>query len=169
MELKTLDINEITPYWNNARKNDEAVDKVAQSIKKCGYVAPIIVDEQNVILAGHTRLKALQQLGYKEVEVQVVNDLDEETKKKYRLLDNKTGEIADWDKTALEEELEKVDLSELDIEWDVTDDIVGNFDESDFSYESQYAVTIICDSKEAQEECIADMESRGFDCKGIVV
>lgn len=169
MELKTLKITAIKPYENNARINDDAVYKVAQSIQKCGYVAPIIVDENNVILAGHTRLKALKKLGYEEVEVQVETGLDEDTKRKYRLLDNKTAELATWDKTALEEELEKVDLSELDIEWDITKEITGNFDECDFVYQSEYAVTILCDSKEEQQACIAEMEKRGFDCKGIVV
>ena len=58
MQTKTLYLREIMPYENNPRKNDKAVDAVAESIRQCGYIAPVIVDENNVILAGHTRLKA---------------------------------------------------------------------------------------------------------------
>ena len=63
MELKTVNLKEIHPYPNNPRKNDDAVAAVVESIKQCGYVAPIIVDENYVILAGHTRYKALKSMG----------------------------------------------------------------------------------------------------------
>ena len=63
MKLKTVPISSIKPYEHNPRRNDDAVDAVAESIRQCSYVAPIVVDENNVILAGHTRWKALQQLG----------------------------------------------------------------------------------------------------------
>ena len=68
-EQITLKINEIKPYEKNARKNDEAVPVVMESIKQCEYIAPIIIDEHNIILAGHTRFKALKRLKYKEIEV----------------------------------------------------------------------------------------------------
>lgn len=69
MKLETKKLTEIRPYHRNPRKNDDAVDAVAQSIRQCGYVAPIIVDEEGVILAGHTRYKALQKVGYTEAQV----------------------------------------------------------------------------------------------------
>lgn len=71
MELITLPLEEIKPYENNPRVNDIAVDAVAESIQQCGYVQPIVVDENNVILAGHTRYKALKKLGYTECRVAV--------------------------------------------------------------------------------------------------
>ena len=109
-ELKTLKLSEIKPYPNNPRKNDNAVETVTESIKQCGYCAPIAVDEAYIILAGHTRLKAIKKLGWKEAEVLVISGLTEEQKKKYRLLDNKTAEMAGWDFPMLEEELAGIEF-----------------------------------------------------------
>lgn len=117
-----LKLSEIMPYENNARKNDKAVKDVAESIKQCGYIAPIIVDENNVILAGHTRYKALKKLGYKEVAVRKVTGLTEEQKRKYRLLDNKTNELAEWDFEKLKDEIDGLDFSEFDIDWGIEED-----------------------------------------------
>ena len=119
MELKKIKLEEIKPYKNNPRKNDGAVDAVVESIKQCSYVAPIIVDENNEILAGHTRYKALKKLGYSEVECIVKSGLTEEQKKKYRLLDNKTNELAEWDFDLLTNELEELDFGELDLDWGI--------------------------------------------------
>ena len=110
MEYNKWKLSEITPYENNPRINDEAVNDVIESINQCGYIAPIVVDEDGVILAGHTRYKALTKLGYKECEVIVVSNLTEEQKKKYRLYDNKTAEFASWDQKKLSEELSDVDF-----------------------------------------------------------
>lgn len=117
MDIKRLPISEIYPYPNNPRKNDGAVDAVAESIRQCGYVAPIVVDENGVILAGHTRYKALQKLGAEDCEVVVRAGLSDEQKRKYRLLDNKTGEIAEWDFDLLVEELDNLDFGDLDLDW----------------------------------------------------
>jgi len=114
MKLETIKLTEITPYENNPRKNDDAVNAVAESIKQCSYITPIIVDENLVILAGHTRYKALKALGYEEVSCLICDGLTEEQKKKYRFLDNKTGEKATWDLMKLEVELEGVDLEGFD-------------------------------------------------------
>ena len=118
-KLSTMRMEDIRPYPNNPRKNDGAVDAVAESIRQCGYVAPIIVDENGVILAGHTRYKALQKLGYKNADVLVKSGMTEEQKKKYRLLDNKTGELADWDYDLLEMELDGLDFGSLDLDWGI--------------------------------------------------
>lgn len=112
-------MEDIHPYQNNPRKNNQAVEAVAESIRQCGYVAPIIVDEDNVILAGHTRYKALKQLCYTEAEVVVKAGLSEEQKRKYRLLDNKTNELAEWDYDLLEEELDGLDFGDLQLDWGV--------------------------------------------------
>lgn len=107
-------LTEIHPYENNPRNNEESVDDVAESIRQCGYIAPIIIDEDGVILAGHTRYQALQKLGYSECDVVIVTDLSEEQKKKYRLYDNKTAEMASWDQRKLSEELCDVDFQGFD-------------------------------------------------------
>lgn len=125
--LKTLSLGEIVPYENNPRHNDSAVSAVAESIRQCEYIAPIIIDEKNVILAGHTRLKAMQKLGKKEAEVMQVAGLTEAQKKKYRLLDNKTNELASWDFNALGLEIADLDFEGFDFGFDeeVFDDNYG--------------------------------------------
>ena len=114
MRLETLGLTDIRPYENNPRKNDDAVNAVAESIRQCTYIAPIVIDEDHVILAGHTRYKALKALGYQEVPCLICEGLTEEQKKKYRYLDNKTGEKATWDLMKLETELEGIDLEGFD-------------------------------------------------------
>lgn len=120
-EIVTLNLSEIMPYEKNPRKNDAAVDDVAESIRQCGYKARIIVDENNVIIAGHTRWKALQKLGWKKVDVQRELDMTEEQKRKYRLLDNKVGEKSTWDFELLEWELEDLDFEGYDFGFDIED------------------------------------------------
>jgi site-specific DNA-methyltransferase (adenine-specific) len=120
-QLKTVSLADMKPYANNPRHNDGAVDAVKESIRQCNYIAPIIVDEDNIILAGHTRYKALQALGKTEAEVMIVTGLTEEQKKKYRLLDNKTNEMASWDIDLLEVELEDIDFEGFDFGFEVTE------------------------------------------------
>ena len=114
MKLKTVRLEDVRPYENNPRRNDGAVDAVAESIRQCGYVAPIVVDEEMVILAGHTRYKALTRLGHTTAKVLIAEGLSEEQKRKYRILDNKTGEIAEWDEDLLNIELEGLDFDGFD-------------------------------------------------------
>jgi DNA modification methylase len=104
MEVKQVNINEITPYEKNPRKNAAAVDKVAESIKEFGFKQPIVVDAAGVIIVGHTRYKAAQKLGITEVPVLYARDLTDAQVKAYRLADNKTNEYADWDFELLGEE-----------------------------------------------------------------
>ena len=114
MKLQKLKLADIKPYENNPRKNDDAVNAVAESIRQCSYITPIIVDEDYVIIAGHTRYKALKALGEESAECLICDGLSEEQKKKYRFLDNKTGEKATWDLMKLEVELEGLDLEGFD-------------------------------------------------------
>lgn len=112
--FKVLPLEEIIPYENNPRINDEAVKDTMESIRQCENLDPIELDENNVILSGHTRLKALKILGYKETEVVEYEGLTEEQKKKYRLLANKTAEKSFWDEEKLEIELEDLDFNGYD-------------------------------------------------------
>lgn len=118
-EHTTLKLADIVPYKGNPRNNEQAVPAVMESIRQCTYINDIVVDEDNVILAGHTRYKALKRLGYAEADVCRVTDLTPEQKRKYRLLDNKTGEIAQWDEDLLKVELDGLDFDGFDFEWDV--------------------------------------------------
>lgn len=113
-EYKVLYLDELVPYGNNPRDISAATPDVVESMRQVGYITPIVVDENNVILAGHTRYAALQELGEKQVRVIVASGLTEEQKKKFRLYDNKTGEIAEWDQEKLHEELFDVNFGDYD-------------------------------------------------------
>lgn len=104
-ELKWEPIKSIRPYEKNPRRNDEAVDAVAASIREFGWQQPIVVDKDGVIIAGHTRYKAAKKLKCDTVPVVVADELTEDQVKAYRLADNKTGELAEWDMTLLDDEL----------------------------------------------------------------
>jgi len=106
MRIQTIKISNLKEYENNPRLNDKAVDAVANSIKEFGFKVPIIIDTNNVIVAGHTRLKACIKLGIDEVPCIVADDINEEQLKAFRLVDNKTAELADWDDEKLKGELE---------------------------------------------------------------
>ncbi len=108
MQIVNKRIEELKPYKNNPRKNDDAVDKVAQSIKEYGFKVPIIIDTNNEIVAGHTRYKASKQLGLKEVPCIVADDLNEQQIKAFRIADNKVSEFAEWDYELLEKEMEEI-------------------------------------------------------------
>lgn len=108
--------SELVPYEKNPRKNEKAVDKVAASIREFGFKVPIIIDIDGVIVAGHTRLMAAEQIGLNKVPCIIADDLNEEQLKAYRLADNRTAEFAEWDFELLTEELEEItdiDMSEF--------------------------------------------------------
>lgn len=164
-ELKTVKLSEIMPYENNPRHNDQAVDAVKESIRQCGYVAPIIVDEDMVILAGHTRYKALKSLGRKQAEVMIVSGLTEEQKRKYRLLDNKTNELASWDIDLLEIELEDIDFEGFDFGFDIpTDEPPERIDLSD-EITAQYQVVVECKDEMEQEDIYNELQAKGYVCR----
>ena len=110
---------DLIPYINNPRNNDGAVDKVASSIKNFGFKVPIVVDGDNEIIAGHTRLKAAKKLGMDKVPCIVADDLNDGQIKAFRLADNKVSEFADWDMEMLEKEL--LDIKDIDIDFKMED------------------------------------------------
>ena len=122
MEIVMRKTTDLIPYENNPRKNDGAVEAVANSIKEFGFKVPIVVDAEGVVVAGHTRLKAAEQLGLEEVPVIVADDLTDEQIKAFRIADNKTGDLAIWDNERLRIELE--DLTDIDM----TDFGFGDFE-----------------------------------------
>lgn len=103
------DINELVPYENNARINDKAVDVVANSIQEFGFKQPIIIDKNNVIVAGHTRTLACKKLGITKVPCIVADDLTEEQIKAFRIADNSSAQVAEWDMDKLMKELDSID------------------------------------------------------------
>lgn len=109
MKVENVSISKIKPYERNPRRNDAAVEAVAASIQEFGFQQPIVCDMDGVIIVGHTRLKAAKKLGLKTVPV-VYADLQEDKAKAYRLADNKTGELAEWDFDLLDLELGDIEL-----------------------------------------------------------
>lgn len=115
-EARKVKVSELIPYENNPRVNKLAIEAVAQSITQCGYISPIITDENLVILAGHTRHQALLYMNIQETEILVCEGLTEEQKIKFRLLDNKVGELATWDYNKLAAEIEDLDFEGFDFQ-----------------------------------------------------
>lgn len=109
MKVKVVKLSEIFPYYDNPRDNTNAVEPTKESIKRFGYVKPILVDKAGVIIAGHTRYVAAYQLGMEFVPV-VYSDMDDEMAKKYRILDNKLAEKSSFDEDQLLEELRNMEV-----------------------------------------------------------
>lgn len=105
MEIVNIKTKDIIPYENNPRVNDNAVTPVANSIKQFGFKVPVIIDKDNVIIAGHTRLKAALKLGLEEIPCVYADGLTDEQARALRLADNKVGEYSGWDFEKLEAEL----------------------------------------------------------------
>ena len=125
-------IDEIIPYDKNPRYNEKAVNKVTKSIRQFGFKNPIILDKDNVIVCGHTRILASKKIGLKEVPCIIADDLTEEQIKAYRLVDNRTNEYAEWDYNLLNEELEniiEIDMSEFD--FNIDEEIEEEFKENE--------------------------------------
>ena len=110
MNVLSVSLQDLKPYENNPRFNDNAVGSVMNSIKEFGFKVPIVITKDNVIVAGHTRYKAGLKLGLEKVPCIVADDLTDEQIKAFRLADNKVSELAEWDLEKLEQELEEIDL-----------------------------------------------------------
>ena len=115
MDIQKRKIEDVTPYENNPRLNDDAVDAVARSLQEFGWRQPIVVDSDGVVIVGHVRLRAAQKLGLKEVPVHVATDLTEAQVKAYRLADNQTATIAEWDYDLLPIEIGQLQNMGFDI------------------------------------------------------
>ncbi len=149
MKIIYKKVEDIIPYENNPRNNDSAVEYVANSIKEFGFKNPIIIDKDNIIVAGHTRLKAAEKLGLTEVPCIMADDLSEEQIKAFRIADNKVSEIATWD-------LEKLEIELEDLDFDMSE---FGFDNFNFNEENTQNIT---DNKELDLE---DYEDDKFDAQ----
>ena len=115
MRIENCNVRDVKPYPNNPRINDAAVDSVANSIREFGFRQPIVVDSDGVIICGHTRFKAAQKLGLEKVPVHVAKDLSPEQIKAYRIADNKTAELAEWNYDLLPIELADLQACNYDL------------------------------------------------------
>lgn len=180
MEVRELFIEELKEYENNPRFNDNAVQKVADSIKEFGFKVPIIIDEDNIIVAGHTRYKAAKELGLETVPCIVADDLSPEQVKAFRLADNKVGEFSSWDEDKLYNELMELETMQFSVESfgfesrDISTTTTGEELEntqddinpdSNFNYKEQYGVIVMCKNEAEQEEIYSRLLEEGFECK----
>lgn len=115
IKIEYLALSDIKPYENNPRINDDAVKYVANSIKEFGFKVPIIIDQNNVIVAGHTRLKAAEMLGLKTAPCVRANDLTENQIKALRLADNKVSEFSRWDLEKLGSEIKDLKIEDFNL------------------------------------------------------
>ena len=116
MNIVNLKVEELIPYINNPRNNNDAVDKVAASIKEFGFKVPIVIDKDNVVVTGHTRLLASKKLGLQEVPCVIADDLSPAQIKAFRIADNKVSEYAQWDEDMLKVELEELEEMNFDLD-----------------------------------------------------
>ena len=139
MEIKLISLEKIKPYYNNPRRNEEAIKYVAESIKDFGFKVPITIDKNYTIITGHTRYEASKLLKLDKIPCIIVKDLTEKKIKAFRIADNKVSEFAEWDNEKLEEELKNIKnikmeiygfLEEEEINWDNIEEIgIDNYEE----------------------------------------
>lgn len=151
-------IGDLIPYFNNPRNNENAVEKVAESIKQFGFQSPIIIDKANVVIAGHTRLKAAESLGLDEVPVIVANLTDDQARA-YRLVDNKTAEFSDWDFEKLAEELNGIDLDLSAFDFDVKAD-QECYESKKAEFEERMAAGELSEEDEEYQEFVKKFEAK---------
>lgn len=165
MQIISKNITDIHPYANNPRKNDQAVDAVASSIREFGFKVPVVIDKNGEIIAGHTRYKAAKKLKLKEIPCIIADDLTEEQIKAFRLADNKVGELAEWDLDMLDIELDGI--TEIDMER------FGFFEEENDSERDDISETITTDEYELivsgeeseLQELYDRLISEGYTCR----
>ena len=150
-EVNMVQIGSIKPYETNPRDNKKSVDKVVDSIKQYGWRVPIVVDENSVILAGHTRYKAARILGLESVPVHMADNLTDEQKTAFRIMDNKAQDFSEWDKDLLTVELKK--LADLDFDMAMTG----------FSFDEIEKLTQDLLDFEEPQEIITDQEFEKLD------
>lgn len=164
MEIVYKLVSELIPYVNNARKNDNAVDAVASSIKNYGFKQPIVIDSFGEVVAGHTRLKAAKKLNMKEVPVIVADDLTPAQVKAYRIADNRVGELAEWDMELLQLELSDVEeftgFEELTFD-EKEKEITDISDKIKITFQ----VIIECQNELDLERTFEQLRSEGYQCR----
>lgn len=155
IEIVMRKIGELKPYENNPRHNDMAVDAVAASIQQFGFKNPVIIDKDGVIVAGHTRYKAAKKLGITDIPCISADDLSDEQIKAFRLADNKTAELAEWDEDLLGKEMQgiiNIDMSQFGFS-------VGEDELGEEMQDNKYTLKVKIPQYEITGECpeISDM------------
>ena len=166
MEIIEKRLNELTPYKNNPRKNDQAVDAVAASIKAFGFKVPIVIDRDGVIVCGHTRAKAAKKLKLESVPCVVADDLTEEEIKAFRLADNKVGELAEWDLPALDLELADLDFDMGEFGFDdLSEEKPTTTNDRSVDFKERLQIIVECSSEDDMEDKFQRITELGIECR----
>ena len=126
VQVQNVPIGQIKPYWRNPRRNQKTVAALKASIEKYGFNVPLVLDANYVIITGHARYKALMQMGWEDIPC-IISPMNEQQAKEYRIADNKTSEISEWDKQQLESEIREIGNLQFLNEFFAGDDIIGKF------------------------------------------
>lgn len=167
MKIVEMKVADLIPYERNPRHNDEAVDYVAESIKQFGFNVPIVIDKDNTVVCGHTRLKAAKKLKIKTVPCVVKDDLTDEEIRAYRLADNRSAEKATWDIELLDMELaeiETIDMGLLGFD-EEKEEKPGTSERKEVEINDDYCITIECETEEELQETFEKLQSEGYKCK----
>lgn len=169
-------VADLKPYGKNPRKNDDAVQYVAESIRQFGWKVPIVIDRNNEIVCGHTRWKAAKKLKLDSVPCVVADDLTEEQIRAYRLADNRVAEKAEWDLALLDTELAEIETIDMTLlgfdDKEETPQEGGasvNTSNTSFSYQEQYGVIVMCKNEQEQEAIFNRLTEEGYECKVVAV
>ena len=166
MEIRNIPIKELIPYYRNTKKHGKTqINNVAESIKQYGFVQPIVIDKDNVVVIGHCRLLAAKQLKMKEVPCVCVEDLTEEQVKALRIVDNKSNE-SEWDFDILPDELAELDLSAFDFDFGVSldeDDTETN-EREEIALNESVSVVVECSDDEEAEAIFEKLSEEGYKC-----
>lgn len=173
MNIQLTSVHSIIPYARNPRKNDRAVLKVMASIKEFGFQSPIIVDKDNVIIAGHTRFLAAKELGLSEVPVSVATGLTDTQVKAYRIADNKVAEYSEWDHDLLKLEFEDLRNDNFDIdltgfsekEIESLDELGEDTQPTEKEYKSKFEIVVECKDELDQEVIYQMLTAKGYKCR----
>ena len=169
MLVETWPIERIKPYERNARKiPQKAVDKVAASLKEYGWRQPIVVDEQGVILAGHTRRLGAIQNGWTEAPVHVAAGLSSKQQRAYRLMDNRSHEEASWDMELLAPELAELKAMDFDLGLTGFDETIDVKKEKHVKAHLSFAVIIDCTGEDQQTQLLDRFETEGLQCRALI-
>lgn len=171
MKVENWNIEKVKPYDKNPRNNEDAVESTANSIREFGWQQPIVVDTDGIIIVGHTRLKAAKKLKLEQVPVTVAENLTDEQVKAYRLADNKTSELAEWDENMLASELEEL----KDLDFDMSEFGFEELDELDpqpkdentdpAPIDDKTVIIIESDSEEELEQYFEKLVEEGYPCR----
>lgn len=174
--IRWVDIDSINPYYKNPRRNERAVEKIARSIQEFGFNQPIVVDQDNIIVVGHTRHKAAEHLKLTSVPViDMPPDIDDANIKAYRIADNKLNELSEWNTDYLIDELGELsdvldDLGVLGFDASELEQLLGESDDGwllpdEQQYTPVFEIAVECADENEQEKLYIKLQKEGYQCR----